>query len=404
MTGVFHDAERGKLVATDGFKLVVIDDDTIKKTEIIDPKTGKVINANFPQYEVVIPKDSEIKRTVNVKEMLAQLHGLADTSKYFRNAIAARIKIGGQYYYFKSENMRDVFSVMAERGIEEVELGLSTNPNRSLIIESNKGVMGLIMPVYTDGRMGAKTIHESPLTKSESNIVISEDIDKLNVDRKSIEKSYKEAIANVKKANPKTIENDKFEVYYNKQRLDEIDAQISEKKSKLIDNQLAEQQDLQTVKNSIENEQITSEKATEYIEQDVERTREIEQSISDIERKAESDNEVELNEVIRDADKLINGEQTLPSQSDVDSISTTLSDIANGKDVEIEGFTPEEVLQEIKYIHETEDARRDKESDTEAEKRTSTEVSDEEYEQNKIGGEHGETKEEYIQRKNCQSL
>ena len=43
-------------------KMVVIDDSTISKTEIIDPKTNKIIDAKYPQYDVVIPKDNPIKR------------------------------------------------------------------------------------------------------------------------------------------------------------------------------------------------------------------------------------------------------------------------------------------------------------------------------------------------------
>jgi hypothetical protein len=162
MGGIFRDAENKKLVATDGMKMVVIDDSTISKTEIIDPKTNKIIDAKYPQYDVVIPKDNPIKRKVNVKEWLSQLNGLVETKKFFDKPIAGRIKIGDLDFAFNSELMRDVFNVMAEQGVQEVELQLS-QPNRALVIESNKGIMGLIMPFAVDKeyRGGLKTLHQS---------------------------------------------------------------------------------------------------------------------------------------------------------------------------------------------------------------------------------------------------
>ena len=87
MQGVFHDVENKRLVTTDGMKLITINDPSIKNAEIVDPKTGKVIDAKFPNYDAVIPKDNPLKRKVNVKEWLAELNGLAETKRFFDKPI-----------------------------------------------------------------------------------------------------------------------------------------------------------------------------------------------------------------------------------------------------------------------------------------------------------------------------
>jgi hypothetical protein len=306
MQGVFKDSEKGRLVTTDAMKMVIINDPTIKKTEIVEPKTGKVIDGKYPNYDVVIPKDNPIKRKVKVKEWLAQLNGLAETKKFFDKTIAVKIIIGNQEFAFDSELMRDVFTVMAEQGITEVELQLS-QPNRALVIESNKGVMGLVMPfMIGEGyRGGSKTLLETEMTIAEKNGVVQKEIDKLQERRKEKNNELKEAIQKFRNATAANAYSLEFDVDYHKKRLAEIDAEIAEEKSKLIDNPLQEKEDLQTVKTSIENGEITAEQATEYIAKPTKRTRKSKQSIEDIESKAESDNEVELNEAIKNSNELI---------------------------------------------------------------------------------------------------
>ena len=74
MQGVFHDADKKVLVATDAHKMVVIKDPTIKKT-LIQDVTGKVvglgkeIDAKYPDYSVVIPESAPIKQKVNVQQL-----------------------------------------------------------------------------------------------------------------------------------------------------------------------------------------------------------------------------------------------------------------------------------------------------------------------------------------------
>jgi hypothetical protein len=306
MQGVFNDAVNKKLVATDANKMIVISDPSIKETKIIDPKTGNVIDGRFPDYNAVIPKDNPIKRKVNVKEFLAQLNGLSETKKFFETPIAGKIKIGEQDFAFNSELMRDVFQVMAEQGVTEVELQLS-QPNRAIVIESNKGVMGIVMPLLIDRfyRGGSKIVHQSEMTIAEKNNAVQKEIDALESRRKDINNNLKEAVSKFRNANADNRKALEFDMEYHKKRLAEIDAEIAEGKSKLIDNPIQEQEDLVTVKTNIENGEITSQDATEYVAKPTKRTRKTKQSIEALESKAESESETELNEVVAEADKLI---------------------------------------------------------------------------------------------------
>jgi hypothetical protein len=303
MGGIFRDAENKKLVATDGMKMVVIDDSTISKTEIIDPKTNKIIDAKYPQYDVVIPKDNPIKRKVSVNEWLSQLNGLVETKKFFDKAIAVRIKIGEQEFVFDSKLLRDVFNVMAEQGVTNVELQLS-QPNRALVIESNKGVMGLVMPfmLSEEYRGGLKTLHQSELTILEKNGMVQSEIDYLERRKKDRQNSLKDAEREFKKSKRK---GDDFSVRYEKEKIAEIDVEIAEKKSELIDNPIQETQDLEIVKDNIDNGEITTEQATEFISKPTKRSRKTEQSIEDIESKANSEIENEVEESIKIANGLI---------------------------------------------------------------------------------------------------
>jgi hypothetical protein len=309
MQGVFNDAVNKKLVATDANKMIVISDPSIKETKIIDPKTGDVIDGRFPDYDAVIPKDNPIKRKVNVKEFLAQLNGLSETKKFFDTPIAGKIKIGEQEFAFNSELMRDVFQVMAEQGVTEVELQLS-QPNRALVVESNKGVMGIVMPLLLDKffRGGSKIVHQSEMTIAEKNNAVQKEIDALENRRKSINNNLKEAVSKFRNANADNRKALEFDMEYHKKRLAEIDAEIAEGKSRLIDNPIQEQQDLVTIKTNIENGEITSQEATGYVAKPIKRTRKTKQSIEIVERKAESESEAELNEVVSEIDKLISGE------------------------------------------------------------------------------------------------
>jgi Asp-tRNA(Asn)/Glu-tRNA(Gln) amidotransferase B subunit len=174
-------------------------------------------------------------------------------------------------------------------------------PNRALVIKTDSGVMGLIMPIFVseDYIGGAKTIFESPLTAKEINNQVEFDLKAIQKRKDKKQAQLSTARDEVRKAKSiKDLSAANWEVEYLTKELEEINAEIEAKKSEFIDNPIQEQQDLETVKTAIKNGEITEAEATEYIAKPTKRSRKVAQSIEDIESKAESESEAELNEVV----------------------------------------------------------------------------------------------------------
>jgi hypothetical protein len=318
MNGVFQDAENGMLAATDAFKLITVSDATITESKIVDPKTGQTIQGRFPNYLAIIPQNNPIQVDVNVQDLINQTAGISRASDFFvgKNefAIAVRIKIGDNNFYFNPKLLNDVLTVFANYGAKDVTFKLST-PTRAMVIEYG-GVTGLLMPVMGENNQGNVlphvTVVNRELTNKEKADGIKADLEYLSKKLEDKKKKLSDAKNNVRNASSnKDLNSANFDVKYEEKAVAEAQLEYDNKKAELdnLDNPLQEQFDLETVKTAIENGEITEQEATEFIESTIENTTEVESVIATIESKAESENEVELNEVIQNADKLISSQE-----------------------------------------------------------------------------------------------
>lgn len=318
MNGVFQDAENGMLAATDAFKLITVSDATITESKIVDPKTGQTIQGRFPNYLAIIPQNNPIQVDVNVQDLINQTAGISRASDFFvgKNefAIAVRIKIGDNNFYFNPKLLNDVLTVFANYGAKDVTFKLST-PTRAMVIEYG-GVTGLLMPVMGENNQGNVlphvTVVNRELTNKEKADGIKTDLEYLAKKLEDKKKKLSDAKNNVRNASSnKDLNSANFDVKYEEKAVAEAQLEYDNKKAELdnLDNPLQEQFDLETVKTAIENGEITEQEATEFIESTIENTTEVESVIATIESKAESENEVELNEVIQNADKLISSQE-----------------------------------------------------------------------------------------------
>lgn len=146
MWGVYHDKKNGFLVATDAHKLVRIKEDNITKEGIFVPKTGQKIDAKFPDYNVVIPTDNQIKINVSLKELRPKLEGMERANKFFVTdpTILANIQVGETEYLFSPKLLNDIFKVLEQHGRDNVTIELG-KPNRALVINSGD-ITALAMP------------------------------------------------------------------------------------------------------------------------------------------------------------------------------------------------------------------------------------------------------------------
>jgi len=318
MNGVFQDAENGMLAATDAFKLITVSDATITESKIVDPKTGQTIQGRFPNYLAIIPQNNPIQVDVNVQDLINQTAGISRASDFFvgKNefAIAVRLKIGDNIFYFNPKLLNDVLTVFANYGAKDVTFKLST-PTRAMVIEYG-GVTGLVMPVIGENNQGNVlphvTVVNRELTNKEKADGIKADLEYLSKKLEDKKKKLSDAKNNVRDASSnKDLNSANFDVKYEEKAVAEAQLEYDNKKAELdnLDNPLQEQFDLETVKTAIENGEITEQEATEFIESTIENTTEVESVIENIESKAESNNEVELNEVIQNADKLISSKE-----------------------------------------------------------------------------------------------
>jgi len=318
MNGVFQDAENGMLVATDAIKLIAVSDATITESKIVDPKTGQIYQGRFPNYLAIIPQNNPIQVDVNVQDLINQTAGISRASDFFvgknQFAIALRLKIGDNSFYFNPKSLNDVLTVFANYGAKDVTFKLST-PARAMLIEYG-GVTGLVMPVIGENNQGNVlphvTIVNRELTNKEKADGIKADLEYLSKKLEDKKKKLSDAKNNVRDASSnKDLNSANFDVKYEEKAVAEAQLEYDNKKAELdnLDNPLQEQFDLETVKTAIENGEITEQEATEFIESTIENTTEVESVIENIESKAESNNEVELNEVIQNADKLISSKE-----------------------------------------------------------------------------------------------
>jgi hypothetical protein len=339
MTGVYLDAENKAMVATDAHKLVWIDTPNIKESKIINPKTGATIDAKFPDYKVVIPEDNPIKvKGLSIGDLLNQTNGIDRANKFISGKeLVAVIKIGDTNYAFDPKLLNDVLTTFAEHGAKKIDFDLS-KPTRAMIFSSKETpkVHGLLMPKMFYEEEGSsqahKLIYERESTKEEKQNVIQADIDSLNKDLKSSKKKVSDATAMLRKAKSnREMGSAELDIEYHKERVAELEKQIEQRESdlKILDNPLQEEQDLQTVKENISDGSITSKAATDFIKATNEQSEKIEPIIKDIESKAESDNEVDLNEAIQKADELISQPINTETNAITDNEVKKTTDLGN---------------------------------------------------------------------------
>jgi len=148
LQGVYFDEKNKSAVATDSMKMVVIPDKSIKKSEIINPIDGNVIDGKYPDWKMVIPdygKEDAVR--VNVQYMLNVLHTVLNSAGYLDISPFVVMLHKGEQFACNAHVMYPVFEVMAKMGFDEATMYLES-PRRSFLIKPDSGeVTGLVMPL-----------------------------------------------------------------------------------------------------------------------------------------------------------------------------------------------------------------------------------------------------------------
>ncbi|HZK03876.1 MAG TPA: hypothetical protein VFC94_05655 [Bacteroidaceae bacterium] len=177
LQGVFYDANNKVMVAADTYRMLVIPNKAIKKTRILDPKTNKEIEGQFPNYREVIPKNENVAEIKDISPLIAHLNGIVKANKFITKGIIAEIEYDGKIIYVNPAVMLDVLTAMQNTGTKSVRMELPDEVRAIVLRDGDK--TGLALPVL---------IGEGPLIDR----ILSLDVDKLEQNKIRIEKTKAE--------------------------------------------------------------------------------------------------------------------------------------------------------------------------------------------------------------------
>lgn len=155
MMGIFYDFENKQKVATNAHVMAIIKDESITAQKLVDPFTGKEIDARYPAYMSVIPKENPNKihlTGTQVDSLINELNGISRAKRFINSReehkIVARIKHDDLEVYVNPVLLMTVIKALKQYGATGIDIEIST-PNRGiLIVDSRKnGNRGLVMPV-----------------------------------------------------------------------------------------------------------------------------------------------------------------------------------------------------------------------------------------------------------------
>jgi hypothetical protein len=126
INGVFHDAKENRLVATDGTKMVVLEEKIEGESRTINPKTNETIEGIFPEWQQVIPKTYDTV-LIDAKTIHEAANGALKAGKLQKAPdIFMLIKGHGEKVLVNPQELVPVLQVLREQGAEQVGIGIST--------------------------------------------------------------------------------------------------------------------------------------------------------------------------------------------------------------------------------------------------------------------------------------
>ncbi len=180
LSGVYVDGEN--IVATDGHALVVVKDSSYKKFngKILNVKTGKEIDAKFPDYKSVIPYNfDQYTKFIPIDELISITNGFKESLKnikltpYIEDRAAIIINFNGRGmdldFGIRYNHTLNALQALKANGAKAVRIGVNV-PNKPMVIYSDNGNMALVMPllIYDDNIIKTETIKFEVFGENES--------------------------------------------------------------------------------------------------------------------------------------------------------------------------------------------------------------------------------------------
>lgn len=196
LNGVYYDAERQAMVATDTHQLVVIPSKIEGKSKVLG-KDGKEIEGRFPNYMGVVPSyGNQVAEIKDIQSVLNQLNGVQRANRFLGYGSQINAKIEGKY--FDAEKLKTALQTLAETGTTNIGVEFYGEDDKKAVIFrdlNNIDKFALVMPA------SGKT--DSYSRNDRNKDVNFKTIDLSNSHKNNI-KQLKSELANYKQANNKS--------------------------------------------------------------------------------------------------------------------------------------------------------------------------------------------------------
>jgi len=197
--GVYHDAERKLLVATNGYVLAMVPEHGIEKTKIVHAVDGSEIDERYVDYMSVVPFCERAVVFHSVGKMTDSLRGIVRANKYITDEISAAIEVDGRKMYFSPAHLLDILLFFHHTGSYIVELAFSDTSKNFMTIKdvAIPAKLGLVVETGTPVRFS--TIASLTTSLKPIDIIIENELEILkhiNSDTYSKIAYYKDRLLN----------------------------------------------------------------------------------------------------------------------------------------------------------------------------------------------------------------
>lgn len=188
LTGVYKNVTDKELVATDGYKVVVLKDETLEGENTVIYQEGKEpadLGFKYPDYKKYVNEAEEgatVKtKPIQVKPLLEKLRGISRVNEFFEypvvnappSEVKAMVKVGKNVKLVNPGYFADALEALYRNGVTEVELGLNDDPDKPMFISnSDKTKKAIVLPFRYDS--SAKNSFSTVVNEDAINVVTGE--------------------------------------------------------------------------------------------------------------------------------------------------------------------------------------------------------------------------------------
>jgi hypothetical protein len=199
MQGIYYDAKNQTKVATDAHVLVVVPAKIKGESRVVNPKTGQVVEGNFPQYPSVIPTNF-IVADVDIQDLADKANGVARANRFvqnFRNTskIGVKIKYDGKEIQLDPSVLLKGLVALLQTGSKNVRVELPEAYDRVVIFRDCdvKCKFALIMPVMSMSRyatiLDTKVYYDTDAVKSELSKAERQEVHSITYHKEALKES-----------------------------------------------------------------------------------------------------------------------------------------------------------------------------------------------------------------------